>query len=151
MVKKRVPIYLVAGAAAMLIAAHNYESRYSNEAIWKRQRVLIEARSKGPDEKKANYARLRAALDYVEKKGEYGSWERCATEIEFEESMRIGGGDLKKAIEDRSFFPFAECKTSTRLMKSVKDQWYGWVGAVVFLLGVAGLFSKKRQAGEGGT
>ncbi len=147
--KKRSLIYVVAGAAAMLWAYNDCSRIYSKESVWKRQRVFIEARSKDQAAKKENYDRLRSSLDALEKKGEDDAEGRCRAEVDFEESMMDQGEDVKKAVADRSLVPYAECDTSARLRKSVKEQWYGWLGAVLALVGIAGLISRKEEQSRG--
>jgi hypothetical protein len=158
-------------ATAVGYSAHKIGTRYSNEEIFKRERIQIEQiyrthtppiqmarrndqRQKSDVEaaKAAKYRDLKATLGELSRKKASGE-ERCRCEENFREELRTGSKEAAAiAIERASYEPYADCKPANQLASG----WgmLGGIGILVFLGNAIGLirsFGRRKEPSGGGT
>jgi len=145
--KKSTAFVLVAlGGAAVGHAAYEQSTRYSNDAIWGRLKPAIEMHyRRNPEQRKLMYSQLR---DVLKQMPQGDAEKRCRFEKLFVATAATGSAELgQKAIESRSYEPYAECKPGSQLEETAKKG-YAIAGAVAFLAGavslIVSLFKKKE-------
>lgn len=134
---------MAAGAIAFGAGLYMHEKRFSNEAIWQRQRPKIERVFRDDGEAaSAKYGELRTGLGRLE-----GSSlpERCRFEKRFEAVLENGSPEkAEEQIRREHFRPHPECDTISQIKESATS-WHGMAGAAGLLVMLAGAASLVRS------
>jgi len=141
---------VVFGAALVGSSIYLNSQKYSNEAIWKRQQVLIE-RIRDPAKKDLMYEDLRKGIKGLDER-KASLEERCVFDKNF--STLLKTGDTKEAervITKESYEPYAECKEINQRKKALSTP-AGAIGIILLVVGAIKFISEipsllKRQDG----
>jgi hypothetical protein len=155
-------VLLAAGALCVGIGTHNFVSKYSDQAIFQRQRGVIEkvyareARAPGRDaakkaeERRAQrYGELRSGLAELNERDVPSAGEHCRFEARFEKRLRTGSADAAaEEISREGIKPFEQCTLEGRA-KEKDVSTFMVIGVPLFLLGGVGLLrSFGKDKGE---
>jgi len=137
------------GIAFLAYTGYAASTRYSNERIWKNQRMLIE-KIKDPKEKQETYDRLRNELMKFELSERRASTEeRCRFNKHFTELLVNKGNEkaAEKKIATESYEPYAHCKTIEQVKSAAKTD-TGIVSIIALAYGLIRILTtafRKRE------
>jgi hypothetical protein len=144
---------LIGGALTIGGSAHQHNNRFSNSAIFDRQKPLIERRlRRDPEQMQSAFRTLRTKLRRIDREdGDNVIEKKCRFETDFK-ALTIHDGDATKAkmhVQNQSFEPYEHCEPQSRLWDSA-TKWYSIAGVAAFVTGAFSLIASAFRRKESG-
>lgn len=148
MKKTTAAIIFALGAVCVGSTAHRIATRFSQENMFKRQKVMIDSKFKHKGNRKIAYKLLKKKIASMQSAT---MEEKCRYEEKQVETMKKGSEvEADTEIDQRHYEPYANCKISSQIEDATRV--HTLVGAGLVLVGffgfIASFFKRKETPDE---